>query len=254
MLSLPVLIRDPINCWHHPVIFFVHLGSSPGTESQWLGLSSCGWYKIHLTIFVRSVSTCNVSTQKKGEELLSNKAVIFTVIFLTVATSSMSSFLQDLYYSALSDCRSLVAAVSHTNTHMRTLSYLNISLLHKCLQKTISFSLTFCLWVVIRDVYLMLLLLSSHGRAWGSWWILHSGLSSVTCSPTWSPPTLYYSKARGHRWGSRAPRQPHWTANSVWGVTAWEKELLLFVPLAGTQFLPHMLQKNAPIDPPLPCA
>ena len=154
MLSLPVLITDPISCWNHLVVFFLHLGSSPGIESQWLGLSCCGgirWYEIQLTIFVSSVSTCNVSTQKKGGELLSNKAVVFTVVFLTVATSSMRSFLQALYYSALSDCCSLVAAVSHANTHMRTLSYLNISLLHKCLQKT-NFFFTY------------ILLLGSHQR------------------------------------------------------------------------------------------
>lgn len=90
----------------------------------------------NLTIFVGPVSTCNLSTQKKGGELLSNQAVVFTVIFLIVATSSTCSFLQALCYSALSDWCSLVAAISHTNTHTRTLFYLNISLLHKCLQKT----------------------------------------------------------------------------------------------------------------------
>lgn len=141
-----------------------------------------------------SVSTCNVSTQKKGGELWSNKAVVFTVMFLMVTISSMCTFLQALYYSALSDCCSLVTAVSHTNTHMRTLFYLNISLLHKCLQKQTSFSLIFGLWVITGDVYL--LLLSSFSHAWGSWWVLRSGLFSVIHSPTWSPPIPYYSKAK----------------------------------------------------------
>lgn len=74
----------------------------------------------------------------------------------------------------------------------------------------------FCLWVV-RDIYLMLLLLSSHSRAQDSWWILHRLVQRH--SPTWSPSTPYYRKAHGYRWGSTATCQPQWTVNGLWWVT-----------------------------------
>lgn len=79
VLSLRVLITDPINYWNHPVILFLHLGSSPGTRSQWLGLSCCGGtrqYEIQLTVCVSLVTTCNVSTQKKGGSYWVTKQLI----------------------------------------------------------------------------------------------------------------------------------------------------------------------------------